>query len=41
MNNPQLKIPTIHVTGTNGKGSVVRKIGASLIEAGIYIYIYI
>ena len=44
MKYPNLRIPTIHVTGTNGKGSVVRKIGASLIAAGtvpifnIYIY---
>ena len=34
MKEPNLKVPTIHVTGTNGKGSVVRKIGASLIKAG-------
>ena len=35
MKFPNLKVPTIHVTGTNGKGSVVRKIGASMIQAGI------
>ena len=34
MRNPDLKIPLIHVTGTNGKGSVIRKIAACLIEAG-------
>ena len=34
MKNPQLKVPTFHVTGTNGKGSVVRKLGASLLAAG-------
>ena len=38
MKNPQLKVPTFHVTGTNGKGSVVRKLGACLLEAGKYIY---
>ena len=34
MRNPHLKIPTIHVTGTNGKGSVIRKLEACLQEAG-------
>ena len=34
MGNPDLKISLIHVTGTNGKGSVIRKIAACLMEAG-------
>ena len=33
---PHLKIPTIHVTGTNGKGSVIRKLAGCLREAGTY-----
>ena len=34
MHNPHLKIPTIHVTGTNGKGSVIRKLAGCFREAG-------
>ena len=38
MGNPQLQIPTIHITGTNGKGSTARKLAASFMEAGIYMW---
>ena len=34
MGNPQLQVPTIHVTGTNGKGTVIRKIATHFMEAG-------
>jgi dihydrofolate synthase/folylpolyglutamate synthase len=32
--NPHLKYPTIHVAGTNGKGSVTHMIASVLQEAG-------
>lgn len=35
MGNPQLAYPSIHVTGTNGKGSATRLIGALLSGAGV------
>jgi dihydrofolate synthase/folylpolyglutamate synthase len=35
LNNPLHNIPIIHVTGTNGKGSVSLKIAKSLRESGI------
>lgn len=34
LDNPQDKIKTIHVAGTNGKGSVCEMLNATLIEAG-------
>ena len=34
MDNPQWKYPTIHVTGTNGKGSVVFKLAHTLKAQG-------
>ena len=34
LNNPQEKYKTIHVTGTNGKGSVTAMIASALCEAG-------
>ncbi len=35
LNNPLHNIPIIHVTGTNGKGSVSLKIAKSLRESGV------
>lgn len=35
LGNPQATIPSVHVTGTNGKGSVVRMISALCAAAGI------
>ncbi len=35
LGDPQLSYPSIHVTGTNGKGSVVRMLGALCAAAGI------
>ena len=35
LGDPQLAYPTVHVTGTNGKGSVVRMIGALCSAAGL------
>ena len=50
MGNPETFYASVHVTGTNGKGSVVHKIAAVFKRAGIsininisiyqYIYIY-
>ena len=34
IDNPQDKIPSIHIAGTNGKGSVLKYIESILIEAG-------
>ena len=42
MKSPHLTIPTFHITGTNGKGSVTHKMASALNYAGnLYIYIYI
>ena len=35
LGDPQLTYPSVHVTGTNGKGSVVRMIGALCSAAGL------
>lgn len=35
MGDPQLAYPTVHVTGTNGKGSIVRMVGALCSAAGL------
>lgn len=35
MGDPQLAYPSIHVTGTNGKGSIVRMIGSLFSAAGV------
>jgi dihydrofolate synthase / folylpolyglutamate synthase len=35
MGQPQLAYPTVHVTGTNGKGSIVRMVGALCAAAGL------
>ncbi len=35
LGEPQLAYPTVHVTGTNGKGSVVRMVGALCSAAGL------
>ncbi len=35
LGDPQLAYPTVHVTGTNGKGSVVRMVGALCAAAGL------
>jgi dihydrofolate synthase / folylpolyglutamate synthase len=35
MGDPQLGYPSVHVTGTNGKGSVVRMVGALCSAAGL------
>lgn len=35
LGQPQLAYPTVHVTGTNGKGSVVRMVGALCAAAGL------
>ena len=35
LGQPQLAYPTIHVTGTNGKGSIVRMVGALCAAAGL------
>jgi dihydrofolate synthase / folylpolyglutamate synthase len=35
LGDPQLAYPTVHVTGTNGKGSTVRMIGSLCLAAGI------
>lgn len=39
--NPQRSFPTIHVAGTNGKGSVSRKIAAALESAGYRVGLFI
>ena len=36
-----MKYKSVHITGTNGKGSNVVKIAAAFQLSGIYIYIYI
>jgi dihydrofolate synthase / folylpolyglutamate synthase len=35
LGDPQLAYPTVHVTGTNGKGSIVRMVGALCAAAGL------
>ena len=35
LGQPQLAYPTVHVTGTNGKGSIVRMVGALCAAAGL------
>jgi dihydrofolate synthase / folylpolyglutamate synthase len=35
LGDPQLAYPTVHVTGTNGKGSIVRMVGALCSAAGL------
>ena len=35
MGDPQLSYPSVHVTGTNGKGSIVRMVGALCSAAGL------
>jgi dihydrofolate synthase / folylpolyglutamate synthase len=35
LGDPQLAYPTVHVTGTNGKGSTVRMVGSLCLAAGI------
>ena len=35
LGDPQLAYPSVHVTGTNGKGSVVRMVGALCAAAGL------
>jgi len=41
LNDPQNSIKTIHVTGTNGKGSVCKYIGSILNDAGYTVGVYI
>ena len=41
LDNPQNKIKTIHVTGTNGKGSICKFIGSILSQAGYNVGVYI
>ena len=38
--NPQDQFPTIHVAGTNGKGSVSTLIAAALSESGLRVGLY-
>ena len=40
LGNPHLESPTIHVAGTNGKGSVGAMLEASLMEAGVKVGFY-
>jgi dihydrofolate synthase/folylpolyglutamate synthase len=40
LGNPQEQFPTIHVAGTNGKGSVSTLIAAALREAGLRVGLY-
>ena len=40
LGNPHLRVPTIHVTGTKGKGSVAAMIASILIEAGYNVGLY-
>lgn len=40
LDNPQDKIPVIHIAGTNGKGSVSRMISSVLINAGYKVGLY-
>jgi dihydrofolate synthase/folylpolyglutamate synthase len=40
LGNPQKKIKTIHVAGTNGKGSIVAMINRILMEAGFKVGMY-
>lgn len=40
LDNPQDKIPVIHIGGTNGKGSVSRMISSVLIRAGYKVGLY-
>lgn len=35
VNNPEKKVPVIHIAGTNGKGSTVAYLRSMLIEAGV------
>ena len=41
LGNPQDEMKSIHVTGTNGKGSVCQFIGSILHEAGYKVGVYI
>jgi len=41
LNNPQNNIKIVHVTGTNGKGSVCKYIGSILQKAGYKVGVYI
>ena len=41
LGNPQNTYSTIHVTGTNGKGSVCRFIGSILEKAGYTVGVYV
>ena len=40
LGNPQAQFPTIHVAGTNGKGSVSTLIAAALQQAGLRVGLY-
>lgn len=40
LGNPQLKFPTIHVAGTNGKGSTCAFLASILREAGYKVGLY-
>ena len=41
LNNPQNNIKIVHVTGTNGKGSVCKYVGSILQKAGYRVGVYI
>ena len=41
LGQPQLRYPTLHVAGTNGKGSVVRTLGAMLRAQGLRVGEYV
>lgn len=38
--NPQDKLPTVHIAGTNGKGSTVAMIASSLQQVGYKVGLY-
>ncbi len=40
LDNPQDRIPVIHIAGTNGKGSVSRMISSVLTRAGYKVGLY-
>lgn len=40
LGDPQASYPVIHITGTNGKGSVARMVTALLVEAGLSVGTY-
>jgi dihydrofolate synthase/folylpolyglutamate synthase len=40
LGDPQAAFPVIHITGTNGKGSVARMITALLVESGLSVGTY-